>query len=92
MLKCVCKSEQPFPHILQGRSKLFEGGVAKVYTPHVISKGVGGMLPQKNFVKLGIRSSEIVSEAILSLKSLQLLANRIAIHTLCEVITDCYIT
>ena len=38
---------------MQGRSKLFEGGVAKVYIPHVVSiGGHGGMLPQENFVKL----------------------------------------
>ena len=35
---------------MQGGSKLFEGGVAKVYIPHVVSiGGSGDMLPQENF-------------------------------------------
>ena len=48
---------------LQGRSKLFPGGVAKVYTYHNvmhISRGIcrsGGMLLQENFVKLDTRRS-----------------------------------
>ena len=31
---------------VQGRSNVFQGGVAEVYIPHVVS---GGMLPQENF-------------------------------------------
>ena len=45
---CGLQTQQPG----QGRSKPFEGGVAKVYIPHVVSiGGSGGMLPQEDFVK-----------------------------------------
>ena len=38
----------------QGRSKLYEGGVAKVLK---YLEGSGGILPQENFVKLDVRRS-----------------------------------
>ena len=41
-----------FTSTTQGRSKLFQGGVAKVYIPHVLSMGSGGMHPQENFATL----------------------------------------
>ena len=34
--------------IPKGHSKLFQGGVAKVYIPCVVSREVWGMLPQEN--------------------------------------------
>ena len=60
---------------MQGCSKLFEGGVAKVYIPHVESIGGSvGMLPQENFVKLYTKrvllrpclASNLICSAILS--------------------------
>ena len=34
-------------YVEQGRSKLFEGGVAKVYIPHVVYRGVWRHAPRK---------------------------------------------
>ena len=41
--------------------KLLEGGVAKVYIPHVVSRGVGGMLPQENLAKSDTKRSLLMA-------------------------------
>ena len=43
-----CTSLAQFHIIMQGCSKLFEGGVARVYIPHVVSMGgLGACSPRK---------------------------------------------
>ena len=86
--------KRQFMHQRQGRSKVFEGGVAKVYIPHVASRGVWGHAPPGNFfVKLDARKSLLRLFYAPNLKCSAVLSKQnfnSASRTLCEVvIPDC---
>ena len=70
---------------MQGRSKLFQSGVAKVYIQHVVSRSIWAPHPPRKIL-LEIASEAIfrpqISGSAISLSK----QNLVAIRTLCEVV------